>query len=346
VETVERSHRASTTRKFQLLDTIRLEVALVDGKEMFGWPGSKKFEDTELRNIVTTGAIGNGNFAMHARAIFEANQATFDYRGAEQDALRYDFRVPVRLSGYKIHTQSGEAIVGYHGSFWVRQDSLDLARLEVVADDIPVNLKLADATDRMDYSRVKIGEGEFLLPAASELTMIDLNGSENRNRVRFAGCRQFSGESVLTFGDAPVAEEALPPSAEIELPRDLRLQLSLLDDIDLKSSAVGDPIRARLESDLRHKGRLLFSKGAMIRGRITRMERHQDFTLLGLEFSEIESSGAHARLSARLDEVIGVDFKLQGLRNKGPGPRPAEGLIPLNSTRSRLSHGILMFWRT
>src|SRR6184192_2261693 len=71
VETVERSRRAGATRKFQLQDTLRLEVALVDGKEMFAWPGSRNFEDTDLRNMVTTGAIGNGNFALHARSIFE-----------------------------------------------------------------------------------------------------------------------------------------------------------------------------------------------------------------------------------------------------------------------------------
>src|SRR5262249_1195220 len=69
VETVERSQRAGSSRKFQVVDTIRLEVALVDGKEMFAWPGSKKFEDTDIRDLVSTGAFGNGNFALHAKAI-------------------------------------------------------------------------------------------------------------------------------------------------------------------------------------------------------------------------------------------------------------------------------------
>ena len=41
VETVERSRRAAAARRFQLQDTLRLEVALVEGHEMFGWPGSK-----------------------------------------------------------------------------------------------------------------------------------------------------------------------------------------------------------------------------------------------------------------------------------------------------------------
>ncbi len=38
VETVERSRRDGATRKFRLEDTLRIEVALVNGKEMFAWP--------------------------------------------------------------------------------------------------------------------------------------------------------------------------------------------------------------------------------------------------------------------------------------------------------------------
>src|SRR5258706_13388334 len=71
VETVERSQRAASTRKYTLLDTLRLEVALVGPKELFAWPGAKKFEDMELSDMVGRGAIGNGAFALHARAVFE-----------------------------------------------------------------------------------------------------------------------------------------------------------------------------------------------------------------------------------------------------------------------------------
>ena len=48
VEEIERSHRRSPKRKYELQDMVRLEVALVDGHELFAWPGSKKFDDAEL----------------------------------------------------------------------------------------------------------------------------------------------------------------------------------------------------------------------------------------------------------------------------------------------------------
>src|SRR5215467_421699 len=122
VETVERSRRAGAGRKFQPVDVVRLEVALVDGKEMFGWPGSKRFDDVDLRNMVTTGAIGNGNFAIHARAVFGGAGAQFTYRGDSDEGMRYDFRVPVLMSGYSLRVEDRHAIVGYHGSFWADRE--------------------------------------------------------------------------------------------------------------------------------------------------------------------------------------------------------------------------------
>ncbi len=344
VETVERSRRDAPSRKARLVDTIRLEVALVDGKEMFAWPGTKKFEDVDLRDLVTTGAIGNGDFALHARAVFEGAGATFTYRGAENLGIRYDFHVPLFSSGYKIRTPKSEAVVAYHGSFWADPESLDVLRLDVIAEDIPLRLGLSEASDRVDYARMRIGEGDFLLPSTSELVMTDLDGSENRNRVRFSACRQFTGESVLTFGDAP--ESAPEPAAqvsEIVLPGDLSLRLTLMDDIDVRSAAVGDPVRARLENDLRYKGKLLFAKGATIAGRISRLRGHEDYFELGLELLEIEGGGLRAKLKAKLDEVMGVERVRRALYL---APNPGEGLIPVTTSRPRLMHGILMFWRT
>ena len=69
-QTIERSTRPARSRRFQLVDTLRLEVALVNGRGLFAWPGSGKFDDRELGEIIGSGASGNGNFGLHARSIF------------------------------------------------------------------------------------------------------------------------------------------------------------------------------------------------------------------------------------------------------------------------------------
>ena len=80
-ETIERSIRKPPANRFQLVDTVRLEVALVKGKELFGWPGAEKFEEGDIGDMVKGGAIGNGNFASHARSIFMGGGARFRQAG-------------------------------------------------------------------------------------------------------------------------------------------------------------------------------------------------------------------------------------------------------------------------
>src|SRR5580698_8518411 len=81
LETVQRSNRAGKEKEFRLLDTVRLEVALVNGKEMFAWPGSKQFEDADMRAFVPTGMFGNGDFGLYAKAVFGGQSTEFAYKG-------------------------------------------------------------------------------------------------------------------------------------------------------------------------------------------------------------------------------------------------------------------------
>lgn len=352
LETVERSRRDASTHKYRLEDILRLEVALVDGKEMFAWPGSKQFEDKDFRAMIPTGTFGTGDFALHERAIFGSRAAEFEARG-EQDleghtAVRFDFRVPRRVSGYQVRIDDFQTIVGYHGSFYADPGSLDVMRLEIAGDDLPPELKLKSIADRMDYGRSKIGDGDFLLPESSEIVLVDVNGVESRNQVKFAGCHQFTGQSVLKF-EEPDSASAVEPAqkAELELPPNLGLALSLLDPIDTQTAATGDPVRAQLSSDLKVKGKVLLPKGAAASGRISRLERHDNFTLLGLIFTDVESSSAHARLELELERLVGVDTVAPNRSwTMESQPFPHEGFAILKSGRVRVMRGTLMLWRT
>jgi hypothetical protein len=351
-ETVERSHRASATHKFQLIDTIRLEVALVGGKEMYGWPGAKKFENTELSEIIGAGgAIANGDFALHARAIFGSGAAAFEYRAAGETAtqpwVRFDYRVALARSGFSLRVGDREAIVAYHGSIEADPVSLDVERIDVIADQIPRDLGIHITTDHLEYARKRIGDSDFLLPSESELTMVDNDGGENRNHVRFASCRQFSGESVLTFDDPPVSTAEAPAHIEdIDLPPDLELTLVLADDIDLTKAAIGDPVHARLQNDLKVKGSVLLAKNAVATGRLTRLEHHDDHILLGLMFDELDLPAVRAHARLKMLGVFGAD-RITSRRNYALAPlKPGEGVIPIAGGVKRVTHGLTMLWST
>jgi hypothetical protein len=199
----------------------------------------------------------------------------------------------------------------------------------------------------VEYARKQIGSGEFLLPAGSQLILVNLDGSEERNQVRFASCRHFAGESVVTFDDPPTSSPAVAADVEeLVLPPDLDVTLALLDDIDLSNAAVGDPVRAQLRNNLKVKGRLLLPKNAIATGHITRVERHSQSLMLGLIFDELEAPGVRAQLRLRLDDVASTDRVLPRERYLQSALRPGEGILPLAVGRVHLNRGLLMNWST
>src|SRR6058998_3536704 len=123
VQTVERSHRPTVKENFKLLDTLRLQVALIGNKEHYAWLDARKFEDRELRDMVGRGAIGTGNFALHAKHVFEPKVAEFkaprEVTHHGRRALRYEYEVPWDNSSYRIRNPPHEEVVPFRGSFLV-----------------------------------------------------------------------------------------------------------------------------------------------------------------------------------------------------------------------------------
>ncbi|HEY4364133.1 MAG TPA: hypothetical protein VGN17_24395 [Bryobacteraceae bacterium] len=348
LETVERSGHNSGKRTFEKRDTLRLEVALVDGKEMFAWPGSKKFDDRPITEFVPGGMFGNGDFATYASTVFGSKSTQF--QAATQTPtpgnVRFDYEV---AAGLQLRMGNEQAVVGYHGSIYADPQSLDVLRLEVVVDQIPPRLRLLRAADTLEYMRLRIGDADFLLPAAGEIVMTHANGAEDRNRIKFSTCHEFSGESVLSFDepapDAPTAVDT--PRQEAQLPPNTNVTFRLLDELDTSTASIGDPLRAELASDISVKGKILFPKGTPVTGRISQLRAQSDSTVLGMVFLEIESAAAHARLELTFQRA---EIARALLLNQGPAARgshePHEGVIVLRPGKVRLPRGTLVYWKT
>jgi hypothetical protein len=354
LETIERSSRGAREKDFHLEDVVKVEVALVDRREMFAWPGSKVFEDSDLRNFVPTGMFGNGDFGAFAQEVFAGLSTKFQMQGAEAVGptitTRYDFQVPVN-DGMRIQGQNREALSGYHGSFYADRETMDVLLLEVHADELPKDLDLREVTDSIEYARIKIGTGDFLLPAASEALMVSLRGDASRNHIRFSACREFTGQSKLIFSDNPDAaagaEIAPGVKQEIRLPKNAEFTLRLVGDLDTDKAAVGDMVRAVLDNDVKTKGKVLLPKGTPVSGRIIRLERSSNFTVVGFVFQEAESDQVHATLDLTFQSAEGADVLGRGVRWGTRYPaRPHEGLVPLHSGRVRLGRGFVLLWST
>ena len=347
-QTIERSTRRAPTRRFEMLDTVRLEVALVEGKEMFGWPGAKRIDEVDITKLVS-GTIGNGDFALMARNLFLTNSARFKYAG-ETDlegrrAARFDYVVPLIASGYGLRVPPLEARVGHHGSIWADPVNFDLLRMQVFADDIPLFLRLSSATETTEYARVDIAGSSFLLPAGATLTMTQLNGSESRNVARFHACRQFTGESVLSFADPPPDAAPLKPKTvtEAQLPDDFVVEIALQTPIDSDSTAVGDAVQAVLRNPIKLDHKVTAPKGAIAFGRIAQLERKGEYYLLAIALDSIEFEDGHADLRKRKNWVSWMaaprDLRLSG-RPAGIDVLAAEpALAPITLRTTHLKFG-------
>jgi hypothetical protein len=285
-------------------DTLRLEVAFVNGKELFSRLNAGRFDERGVGQFGKGGAIESGLFATLIRYIFGVQGPVFRYSGDEilhgRPTVRYNYSVPLQASGYQISVGPKRATVGFSGSFWADAETLQVLRLNVRADHIPISLGLAESVQTIDYGRVVINEADLFLPERAELALTRLDGGQSHNRTDFSHWLQYVGESTLKFDEVPSGE---PAEAALELPAGLSLGTRLETAIGAGRARSGDRITAAVEQEARSGGRVVIPAGAKLSGRIRSIEKADDGFTLSLEFSELRAGGRKKRFFGRLSDV-------------------------------------------
>ena len=302
---------ARITFPLESTDVIQVELAYVDGKELYSWPGAEGFEDRSLAEMVGFGNLSTGNFASTAHNLFDSSAPRFEFVGREtvdgRELLRYDFRVGLFQSRFTLADATGRsADVPYAGSIWAEPETFDLVRVETRAEEIPPQLEIVAATTRIDYRRMAVGDGSFLLPERAEETTVFRSGSESRNRTIFENCRRFGVTSEISFGETEDPQAVVEGLDEFDLPAGLDLAVRLTSPIDSEQAKIGDFVLGVIEADVTRDGTPLAPKGAEVRGRIRRLERYQEpepYFTLGIEISELRFDERRAVLAARMLEV-------------------------------------------
>jgi len=218
------------------------------------------------------------------------------------------------------------------------------------------------------YARIPMGDSDFLLTTSSQLTMVALDGEEYRNQITFSDCRQFRVESNLRFD---TLEEGLPPKAvpgrptvRASLPPLLSVDITLDSDIELEKAAIGDSIRGVLARPIREGGRAVLPQGAIVQGRLVRLERSaQPFQhfVVGLEFHTLETSDTSFDLFATMQDAGPAPGLLLQAKRLDPvftrkrtgrldilvreKPR-GEGILHWDAKHARIHRGLRMRWVT
>lgn len=314
---IERFSRFTAERPWERLDELKLEVAYAEGQELYARQGARRFGSQPLAEMITRGTIGTGHFGLLAAHIFLQSKVKFGFEGEGEEnghkALDFHFDVAPGDSAYKIRTAGVEAVTGFQGRFRVDAETLDLVRLEAHAYDIPEKLGLAEVQTVVNYARQRVGSEEFLLPVSASLQAGSSDGNENLNRIRLASCRKYQTESTLTTDAAPAANPApAQPAAEAAgqaktrspaLPAGTVFEVALDSPLDPQRASIGEAVLARI---VKVKGDVAVAPGALLRGRVVRVEREitqSPVYQLGLEFDTLEAETGSLPLSATMESA-------------------------------------------
>ena len=288
-------------------DRLHLDVAIGEDSEIFSWAGAKQFESGDLQTLTLSGSTGSGDFGSFLASVFGADGEGFHYTGEHDTPVghlaMFEYRVPLAKSHYSFRTNDNQSqTVAYEGSFYAVPATAELRRLIVDAHEFPISSDICRVYDTIDYERVRIGSGDFLLPEVSRMDVLYSTALETLNETHYSGCHEFTGQSTIRFDDPaePNAPAAQTMAALKSLPPKTRVRVKIDPPIDSDHGAVGDEITGVVEHDVRIKGQTIVRATDKLHGRILRFEQFQfpiPRWVVAIRFDSIERDGVEQPVS-------------------------------------------------
>ena len=203
-----------------------------------------------------------------------------------------------------------------------------------------------------------IGDSDVLLPRQSQLEIALKNGKETRNVTTFSNCREYQAESAIVFdgpADTASASTRNAGRGRVALPIGVPVTLALTTPIDTATAAAGDPIAANVVKPVLRPGTReeLIPAGAVVRGRIRRVEHHlspKPYFLIALAFNRVEVQGMVSPFVARREpdeevaETLGANVEMRdtGIWFWGVGTF----LFPTSKSHTVIPAGFESKWST
>ena len=321
---VER-YRAEAGKKLTRSDALRLDVAVVEKHELFAWPGEGNFRDINEHEAAKRGTFGTGNFSSNLSNALSSVGVNYQVQAEEmldgRNTIRVSYQIPARRKPYAVKIDQQQAVTGVKGQFWVDRVNLDVLKLDFIVTEIPEGFPLKEAGESIEYERIRIGTGDFLLPKKASLSLKMDDDLVKVNRTTFSACRQYSGDSVIRFEGLVDEAEAAKGPAEVKIPPGTLITIELRTSVDSGKSAIGDPVEAVVYRAVKVKGEVILPKGAIVEGRVTKTQRVDTsqqgyFSMIGLEFQKATIGSKFAHISTGIEDGGALaTAMLPGLRN-------------------------------
>ena len=303
--------------RLETTDRLRLDVGMAAGSEIYSWAGAATFEPADLDEWLPQGTIGTGSLAPLLLSVFDTHTPRFVFEGEVDEngraLLEYSYKIPQETSQYRVKAHGDWYVTGYTGTLTVDPRTAELVRFTVRTEELNPLTDLCEVDSTIEYGTRQLEGFGYLLPAAVRQRFISTGGWDTENRAVFDSCREFRGESTVEFGAAPRGErspEGAP--AVLRLPAGLPMTIEITAPIDSESAAAGDRIRGRLAGQLRDGGSALLPEGAIVEGRLMRVEmaHPKPETTIALRWETVEAGGAQVPITLRPDHRVGTLKKI------------------------------------
>ena len=298
--------------RFVMSDRLRLDVTLTREREIFSWVGARSFNDTTIDQVVHEGPIGTGAFGGFLSVIFkqDVHEFHFERNVVEQGRplLEYSFAVPQQASNYKVRVPGSWVSAGYTGSIVVDPVAGEVVRLTVQTAELPEATRCCQISLNLNLQGVTIGSSRFLLPARALQHYVMETGEEAENTITFDGCREYRGESTVTFAppDAAAANaSAKAEEAPLRIFPNQSFTFELTTPIAALTAAAGDPIAGKLVTPLLTERRSTRARaGSRVEGHLLRVSRHHLApvdTIVVIQLESVEIGGVKVPLACVRD---------------------------------------------
>jgi hypothetical protein len=270
----------SSALRLATTDRLRLDVLLASDRELYSWAGAGKFEEGEIDELVTQGAFGTGPFASMLLSVLQGKDARFIFEGdttlAGRHLFEYSFSVPLGRSRYRVKAGKDWLVTGYTGTILADPSSAKLVRFTVRTEELPPETSSCEDQSELEYSLVRLGDDEYLLPKMTRQRFIMRDGSEGENTITFSACRDFRGESTVNFSRTPEEVKLSGAGiAPVKIPAGIPITVELTSpSLYSDQAAAGDRIDGRLINPIRDplQQTILVPAGAPMIGRLMRVE--------------------------------------------------------------------------
>lgn len=335
-------------------DRLRLGVTMVRTGELFSWVGASNFDDKGIEHLVRDGPMGTGAYGAFLNLVFLEDAKKFMFErnlvSGGRNLLEYSFRASRFDSHYRVKLDKSWVYTAYSGTFQVDPNTEEVVRMNLQEDDLPEAVNYCTTLTSLNFRTAEIGNIKFVLAARAVQRFVYGNGQEIENTTTFGNCREYLGESKVTFAEDPEPAQASTkrgtPEKLASVPAGLRFVLALASAIETDTAAAGDPFAGKLTEPLldgQHK--VLAQTGSLVEGHLLRVQSFQfprKEVIIIFKPETVEINGAKVPLLAVRD------FPATG-RRKIILPRAGEehfGVFLVAGQHIALKKGFRSEWRT